>query len=415
MNEGQGSRWRRVAVTGVLAPGLLLGVAGAFGSGALPGGFASSTASAAIVGSDACTAFGASAPASPLSVADVAAKVNPAVVSVVNMQRLSQADLSEISGIEGLPGFPDIPNFPGIDQLPGSDQLPADGGEQIQGDQDGDTLVPVGTGSGFIVDDEGHVVTNAHVVVGAEKLTVTLYDGTDVPATVVGRDLLLDVAILKLDFPAGTKVPGIAAFGDSETLRPGDEVVAIGTALGEFPNTVSDGTVNGVDRSFPGEGLGTYIQHDAEIWHGNSGGPLLDLQGEVVGMNTAGIGSGMLGADTGAADMGFAVEGNIVCNAAAELLANGKITWPYMGITGEQTQDGQSVIDVESDGPSAAAGIEAGDVITAFDGQQIDKDHSLLEVLFNHQPGDTVDVTIDRDGAVHTFQVTLGERPESTA
>ena len=235
----------------------------------------------------------------------------------------------------------------------------------------------------------------------------------EVPAKVVGSDDLLDVAILKLDLPAGESVPGIATFGDSSSLRAGDQVVAIGNALGSFPNTVSEGTVNATDRSFPTEGgLTTWIQHDAEIWHGNSGGPLLNLRGEVVGINTAGIGSGMMGADTGSADMAFAVEGNTVCRAAADLLANGKIAWPYLGIQGEATADGQSVVEVVEDGPSAAAGIEPGDVITAFDGQEITPQNSLIDLLFEHEPGDVVTVTVERDGAPQTFQVTLGERPE---
>jgi S1-C subfamily serine protease len=242
-----------------------------------------------------------------------------------------------------------------------------------------------------------------------------LSDGSEVPATVVGSDELLDVAILKLDLPAGEKVPGIVTFGDSSSLRAGDQVVAIGNALGSFPNTVSEGTVNATNRSFPTEGgLTDWIQHDAEIWHGNSGGPLLNLRGEVVGVNTAGIGSGMMGADTGSADMAFAVEGNTVCRAAADLLANGKIDWPYLGIQGEATADGQSVAEVVEDGPSAAAGIEPGDVITALDGQDISPKNSLLDLLFEHEPGDVVTVTAERNGAPQTFEVTLGERPEAT-
>jgi S1-C subfamily serine protease len=198
-------------------------------------------------------------------------------------------------------------------------------------------------------------------------------------------------------------------------LRAGDQVGAICNALGSFPNTVSEGTVNATDRSFPMEGGPTdWIQHDAEIWHGNSGGPLINLRGEVVGINTAGISSGMMGADTGSADMAFAVEGNTVCRAAGELLANGKIDWPYLGIQGEATAEGQSVVEVVEDGPSAAAGIEPGDVITALDGQEISPQSSLIDLLFEHKPGDVVTVTAERDGTPQTFEVTLGERPEDT-
>jgi S1-C subfamily serine protease len=437
MDEQQRRRIRQVALTGALAPGLLLGVAGAVGFGDLSGVFGPTHAAAqTTLEEQTCNAFSAptTAPA-VMSVADVAAKVNPAVVTIVNLQQLSSQDLN---GISGIPGFPEFPMLPGIDELPGIQGIPghdqpshANGSDDADQDQDQDqnqdqnqdrdqddddiTEAPFGSGSGFIVDDAGHVVTNAHVVDGATDLTAVLADGTEVPAKVAGSDPLLDVAVLQLDLPAGTSVPGTVAFGDSSQLRPGDEVVAIGNALGEFPNTVSDGTVNGVHRAFPGAyGLSAMIQHDAEIWHGNSGGPLLNLEGEVVGINTAGIGSGMMGVDTGSASMGFAIESNIACNAAADLLDDGKIVWPYLGIQGEAGADGQTVVDIVPDGPSADAGLEVGDIITAFGGQTIDRQHTLLDLLFGHKPGDTVDLTVDRDGDAQTVQVTLGERPDMT-
>ena len=411
----QVSRLRRVALTGALTPVLILGAAG---FGALPAGILPTSATAqSVTDGGSCTAFGApaAAPATEMSVADVAQKVNPAVVTVLNLQPLSQADLGGFSGIEGIPGMPGMPEIPGNGQIPQGPDSGDNGSGQIGDSTNSDSLVPIGSGSGFIVDKDGHVITNAHVVAGAEKLSVTLSDGTEVPAELVGSDDLIDVAILKLDLTAGQSVPGVVTFGDSSALRPGDQVVAIGNALGEFPNTVSEGTVNATDRAFPSEGgLTDWIQHDAEIWHGNSGGPLLNLRGQVVGVNTAGIGSGMMGSDTGSADMAFAVEGNTVCRAAADLLANGKIDWPYLGIQGEATSDGQSVVDVVADGPSAKAGIEPGDVLTGLDGQDITRQNSLIDLLFEHKPGDTVSITAERNGTPQTFQVTLGERPEST-
>ncbi|MCC2627746.1 MAG: 2-alkenal reductase [Thermomicrobiales bacterium] len=455
-------RLRTVALTGAVMPGLVLG---AIGVGILPGALLpTGVAAQSVIEGGTCTAFGASeaAQGTEMSVADVAESTNPAIVTILNLQPLSEVDLDGFPGIDGIPGLPEIPGIdelPGIEgiegseDLPGSDEAPnadGDGGDEDQqsddadnddqesdesddaddddeqsdeadnddqqsDDADDDTLVPAGTGSGFIVDELGHVVTNAHVVAGAEELTVALADGTEVPATVVGSDDILDVAVLELDLPAGVAVPGVAAFGDSSTLRAGDQVIAIGNALGSFPNTVSEGTVNGTDRSFPSEGgLTTWIQHDAEIWQGSSGGPLLNLQGEVVGINTAGIGSGMVGVDPGSADLAFAVEGNTVCRAAAELLANGEIVWPYLGIQGEASADGQTVVEVVEDGPSDEAGIEVGDVITAFDGQEITRQNSLLDLLFEREPGDVVTVTVDRDGETASFEVTLGERPEIT-
>jgi S1-C subfamily serine protease len=420
MDREKGRRLRTAALTGVLAPGLVLGAAGLVPAGA----------GASVIDDGVCQAFTApAAESADLSVADVAERVNPAVVTIVNFQRLSAADLRGISGFEELPALPELPGFegipgteglPGVNEKPGSEDgtedAPTDGDEQrAEGADDEEAMVPVGSGSGFIVDDAGHVVTNAHVVGGAEELLVTLVDGADVPATVVGRDVLLDVAVLRLDLSASQAVPGFVSFGDSSALRAGDEVIAIGTALGALPNTVSQGTVNAVDRNFPGSyGLTTLIQHDAEIWHGNSGGPLLNLRGEVVGINTAGIGDGMMGATSGSADIAFAVEGNTVCKAAADLLDDGEIAWPYMGIQGEASDEGQTVLEVVADGPSAAAGLEPGDVITGLDGQQLGPLVSLLDLLFAHDPGDVIDVTVERDGQPQTFQVTLGERPEIT-
>lgn len=415
------SRLRKVALTGALTPGLILGAAG-FGilpEGILPTGVIAQS----VIDGGTCAAFGApaTAQATEMSVADVAEKANPAVVTILNLQPISEADLSGFTGIEGIPGIGELPGSEGIEgseNLPGNEEAPdANDDAQQQNDESAveDELIPAGTGSGFIVDEIGHVITNAHVVAGAEELTVALSDGSEVPATVVGSDALLDVAILKLDLPEGESVPGIATFGDSSSLRAGEQVVAIGNALGSFPNTVSEGTVNATDRSFPAEGgLTTWIQHDAEIWHGNSGGPLLNLRGEVVGVNTAGIGSGMMGADTGSADMAFAVEGNTVCRAADDLLTNGEIVWPYLGIQGEATAEGQSVVEVVENGPSAAAGLEPGDVITAFDDQEITRQNSLLDLLFGREPGDVVTLTVERDGELQTFEVTLGERPEIT-
>ena len=421
------SRLRKVALTGALTPGLILGAVGAVGVGIQPGGILPATVAAqSVIEGGACTAFGASAAsqAAQMSVPDIAEKVNPAVVTILNLQPLSEVELSGISGFPGIPEFPGIGELPGSEGIEGGDEHPGieeapdaddDDSQQIEESADDDTLVPAGTGSGFIVDEQGRVVTNAHVVDGAEELTVVLSDGTEVSAEVVGSDAILDVAIIELDLPEGSTVPGILSFGDSSALRAGDQVIAIGNALGSFPNTVSEGTVNATDRSFPSEGgLTTWIQHDAEIWRGNSGGPLLNLQGEVVGVNTAGIGSGAMGADTGSADMAFAVEGNTVCSAAADLLSNGEIVWPYLGIQGEASAEGQTVVEVVEDGPSAEAGIEVGDVIMAFDGQEINRQNSLLDLLFGREPGDVVTVAVDRDGEIESFQVTLGERPEIT-
>lgn len=365
---------------------ILSGAASALVVGALLTGtpaIAQETAPAALASCD--------VPAADLSVADVAEKVNPAVVTVTNLQRASGELPVDIGGIIG-------------GQAPGG----GSGGSTPGGP------LPVGTGSGFIVDQEGHVVTNAHVVQGASDLTVQFEDGSEVGATLVGEDDLLDVAVIELNLPAGKQVPGIACFGDSDALRAGDEVVAIGSALGEFTNTVTDGTVNAKERSLGADyPLAKLIQHDAEIWHGNSGGPLLNLRGEVVGINAAGISGDMT--MTAPADISFAVDGNAARTSVESIIEDGTVDRPYLGIQGEALPLGQMVDDVVAGGPAAEAGVLPGDVIVAIDGEAVTRKTTLLDILLKRSAGDTVDVTLDRDGNEQTVSITLGERPANAS
>ena len=318
-------------------------------------------------------------PAADLSVADVAERVNPAVVTITNVQQAS-AGLPE--GIGGIPG----------------DEAEPNGGPR-----------PVGTGSGFIIDAEGHVVTNAHVVDGASDLLVAFEDGREVGATLVGQDDLLDIAVVQLDLTDEAAVPTVACFGDSDTLRPGDRVVAIGSALGEFTNTVTEGTVNAKDRSLQGYGLDSLIQHDAEIWQGNSGGPLLNLRGEVVGVNAAGISGDRMG--TAPADIAFAIDGNAARASVESLIEDGTVERPFLGIQGEALPLGHMVDDVVAGAPAAEAGLLPGDVIVAIDGEAITRKATLLDLLLDQEVGDTIELTIDRDGDQQTLTLTLGERP----
>ncbi len=335
-------------------------------------------------------------PAENLSVADVAERVNPAVVTITNLQRGMSADAS--SG-----AIPAIPVMPAIPGLPGDETAP----DRPQG------AIPVGTGSGFIIDEAGHVVTNAHVVDGSDNLTVRFEDGTEIGATLVGQDDLLDVAVVKLDLANGQDVPAIACFGDSDTLRAGDQVVAIGSALGEFTNTVTEGTVNAKDRDLDGYGLGKLIQHDAEIWHGNSGGPLLNLKGEVIGINAAGISSDQMG--TSPADMSFAIDGNAAKDIVGQLIEDGSVDRPFLGIEGEALPLGHMVADVVAGSAADDAGIIPGDIIVSIDGTNVTRKDTLLDLLLSRRAGDTVQVVVDRDGVQRSFDVTLGERPTDAA
>jgi S1-C subfamily serine protease len=330
------------------------------------------------------------AEAETLSVADVAEAANPSVVTVYNLQTIDQSR---------------NPMF-------GQPQIPS---QYDDDDQASDEPQAVGAGSGWIYDSEGHVVTNNHVVEGAEEVQVAFSDGTIVDATVVGTDPIQDVAVLQLELEDGQELPGVATVGDSSALRPGDEVVAIGTALGEFTNSVSDGIIGGLDRSLDtdtGAVLDNLIQHDAEISSGNSGGPLLNMQGEVIGMNVAKIDtSGQQ--QVSASGLNFAIDGNTVVEKVNQIIQDGDVVYPYLGVETQTDGTATVVINVVEDGPAAAAGIQPGDVITAVAGEEVGPNAQLTQLLYEHNAGDTIEITVDRDGETLTLTVTLGERPSS--
>ena len=331
------------------------------------------------------------------TVADVYAEVNPAVVTITTF-----VDASLIQQMQGQ----QIPGMPGGGQAPGQEQLPAD-------DSAIGSLVEYASGSGFIVSTDGYVVTNNHVVQGATAFQVRYADGSVKNAELVGGDQFQDVAVLKIDLSDGSSVPATADWGDSATMRPGDDVVAIGTPYGEFNNTVSDGMVGAVDgdlNSGGGYSLPNLIQHDAAIYPGNSGGPLLNMDGEVIGINVAkAYGSANSTTDEG---FNFAIESNAAKAIVDEIIATGQYVRPYLGIQGQATQQGVQVMEVESGGPAAAGGLQAGDVIVGVSGDAgSDPSEALDTILFEKKPGDTVTLDVIRNGQSTTVDVTLGERP----
>jgi 2-alkenal reductase len=274
-------------------------------------------------------------------------------------------------------------------------------------------------GSGFIIDEQGHIVTNNHVVDGADDLVVILLDGTKVNASVVGTDSFQDVAVIKMD----GKVPAVVPFGDSSAVQPGQSVLAIGSALGEFRNTVTDGIVGGVGRSLDtGEGylLGNLIQHDAPINPGNSGGPLLNLDGAVIGMNTAVVRGGF--GQTGSEGLGFAIASNTVKSYADAIIANGQVAHPYIGMsfrslspadgsTASDAAEPVMVVDVSPGGPTARAGLVPGDTILAVEGVTLDGEHQLLNEVYKHHAGDVVTFTVlHENGDQDQVKVTLGDQ-----
>jgi len=266
-----------------------------------------------------------------------------------------------------------------------------------------------GVGSGWVYDADGHVVTNEHVVGGAEEVTVVFQDGTEVPARVVGTDPSTDVAVLKLDEEHDAPV---LPLGSTSSLKLGDTVIAIGSPLG-LQGTVTAGIVSGLGRDIraPNEfTIAGAVQTDAALNHGNSGGPLLDTGVRVVGMN-AQIAS-ETGANTG---IGYAIPVETVKRIADQLIATGKVEHPYLGVVIEDTEAGARLVEVRSGSPAAEAGLRQGDVVTEVDGEAVQSSDDLRRAVESHRPGDELELTYERDGESATATVTLGTRPASSA
>lgn len=286
----------------------------------------------------------------------------------------------------------------------------------------------MGSGSGVVISQEGYIITNNHVVEGASELAVVFADNTRQEAELIGTDPLNDIAVIRV---AGN-VPAVATIGDSAALQPGETVLAIGSPLGNFRNTVTAGVVSALNRSVgPMEGL---IQTDAAINSGNSGGPLINLRGEVVGINTLVVRGDNGGLSFGGAapveGLGFSVPSSIFRNVAEQLISTGSVRYPFLGVSylaidgdiaaelnlpvqnGALIQPNQSGAPAVTPGSAAdQAGIRDGDIIVAVDGTRLDYNTSLRQLLLRHKPGDTVNVTVLRDGQEQTLSVTLGERP----
>jgi 2-alkenal reductase len=282
-----------------------------------------------------------------------------------------------------------------------------------------------GSGSGFVVDDRGHILTNEHVVRGASRIEVTLADGLKVPAEVRGRDTLNDIALLKVEAPADRLRPVLV--GDSTALRVGQMAVAIGNPFG-FARTLTVGVVSGLGRPIEDAGrrpLLDMIQTDAAINPGNSGGPLLNLRGEVIGITTL--------IDRSQLSVGFAVPINTAMQIMPNMLAGQRVARPWLGIAGlalspliaEQfrlgVDQGILVREAVPGGPADRAGIRggtvddpaSGDVILAVDDRRVSRVADLVASIDPRTVGETVTITVVRGGAEQAVQVTLGEYPEA--
>jgi 2-alkenal reductase len=271
-----------------------------------------------------------------------------------------------------------------------------------------------GAGTGFIIDADGHIVTNQHVVAGGDAFRVKFANGEERDAVLVGADEVSDLAVVKVE----GDMPAIVSFGDSDALKPGQTVLAIGSALGQLSNTVTQGVVSAIGRDFSGGSYSNLIQHDAAINPGNSGGPLFNLRGEVIGVNTLGIPE----TESGAPVQGifFAIPSNSVAQIAQTLIADGRVVYPFVGVEYNPVvltdQDGNTsygvyITRIVADSPAEAAGVQVDDVIIALDGDQISQTDTFSELLYRYQPGDTVTITVIRNDRERDIELTLAERP----
>ena len=263
-------------------------------------------------------------------------------------------------------------------------------------------------GSGFVYDGQGHIVTNEHVVDGATSVSVQLWNGKSYQATVVGSDPSTDIAVIKIQAPASVLEP--LALADSSTLEVGDGVVAIGSPFG-LEQTVTAGIVSALHRQITAPNnfaIDDAIQTDAAINHGNSGGPLLDLSGKVIGVNS------QIESDSGGNDgIGFAVPSSTVKRIADGLISDGSVEHAYLGVATDDTSDGSGarISEVRSATPAAEAGLKNGDVVTKVGGDAITSADELRRAIDAKQPGEQVELTVRRNGTTQTLQVALGSRP----
>lgn len=306
-----------------------------------------------------------------MSVADIAEEVVPAVVGITNIGRVSP--------------------FLG-------------GGQAV-----------LGTGSGVIIEETGTIVTNFHVIANNDRLLVTMNDGSEVEAKVVGFDEPTDIAVLEVE---GDNLP-VIALGDSDALRVGSPVVAVGNPLGaEFSQTVTDGIISGTNRKLQGQGQAFgLLQTNAAINSGNSGGALVDGQAKLIGINSAKI------AATGVEGIGFAIPVNEVMSVVKQLQEIGHVDRPYIGITGYSLtpdlaaqmdgrvpKQGLLVARVMPRSPAEDAGLAEGDIITGADGKEISSFEDMSRILQEKAPGDSLTLTLLREGQEKTMDLVLGSQ-----
>jgi serine protease Do len=336
-------------------------------------------------------AMPAEARGAPDSFADLSAQLLPTVVNIATTQTLKANQKSP------LPDLP--PNSPLQDLF-----------KNFLGPGRNIPRHVTSLGTGFIVDQSGLIVTNNHVVENAEQIAVTLNDGTTLAAKLIGRDEKTDLALLKI---AVRKPLPAARFGDSDKARIGDWVIAIGNPFG-LGSTVTAGIISARNRDIEAGPYDDFIQTDAPINKGNSGGPLFDMEGNVVGVNSA-----IFSPTGGSVGIGFAIPSNMARQVIGQLRQYGSVRRGWVGIRiqpvmqdiaegmGLRSAGGALVADVTANGPAAKAGIKNGDVITAFDGKKIADPRSLSRLAADTQIGKTVSIDLLRKGKKITVHLTV--------
>lgn len=275
------------------------------------------------------------------------------------------------------------------------------------------------SGSGVIITKDGYIITNNHVVEGTQTLSVILNDGTEHPAELISRDVFADLAVLKIE----GIVPGVAIIGNSDNLKPGETVIAIGSPLGTFRNSVTVGVISATGRTLDsGDGFAIedLVQTDAAINSGNSGGPLLNLTGEVIGINTLVI-RGSNNSSTSAEALGFAIPSNTAAMIAQHIIEKGYFARPYLGTSYQNVTPriaswynlpvnyGAYITAIDRNSPAANSGLREGDIITKIGDVPIDEQQSFINALFEYEPNEQITIEFTRENQLLTVDVVLGE------
>ncbi len=328
-----------------------------------------------------CGPQDALARAAPDSLAPLVKKVLPAVVNIAVTETVSGGEmLSELP-----PELRDTPLGREFKRKFGNRH------EQV-----------AGAGSGFIIDPSGIIVTNNHVVDHADKIVVSLTDGRQLPASVLGRDELTDVAVIKVH--TAESLPSVP-WGDSRRAEVGDWILAAGNPFG-LGGSVSVGIISAEGRDLGSGPFDNFLQLDAPINPGNSGGPVFNMEGQVIGV------SSVIVSPTGASvGIGFAIPSEAVNRIVAQLLAKGSIERGWLGVSVDDRDDGVTIASLDRNGPAGKSGIRPGDVVIAINGDHIDSSRGLIRAVAGVAPGNSVRVTIRRQGREMDISVNVGRRP----